>query len=62
MYKNLALFEGSWQKVLIKVILLLLVLFVVYSLIKKIKWKPSKTTNDVNDFIDNSLPTILPTK
>ena len=60
MYKSLALFEGSWQKVLIKVILLLLVLFVVYSLISKIKWKPSKTSIDVDDFIDNTLPTITP--
>lgn len=60
MYKSLALFEGSWQKVLIKVVLLLLVLFVVYSLIKKIRWKKSASETDINDFIDNSLPTIIP--
>lgn len=60
MFKNLALFEGSWQKVLIKVTLLLLVLFVVYSLIKRIKWKPSKTENEVNDYINNELPVTTP--
>tara|TARA_R110000822_G_scaffold273997_1_gene396325 strand:+ start:2196 stop:2741 length:546 start_codon:yes stop_codon:yes gene_type:complete len=60
MNRDLALFEGSWQKVLIKVILLLLVLFVVYSLIKKIRWKKSASETDINDFIDNSLPTIIP--
>jgi len=58
--KELALFEGSWQKVLIKVILLLLVLFVVYSLISKIKWKTSKTKQDIDDFIDDQLPTLPP--
>ena len=60
MNRDLALFEGSWQKVLIKVILLLLVLFVVYSLISKIRWKKSASETDINDFIDNSLPTIIP--
>jgi len=60
MNRDLALFEGSWQKVLIKVVLLLLVLFVVYSLIKKIRWKKSASETDINDFIDNSLPTIIP--
>ena len=60
MAKKLALFEGSWQKVLIKVVLLLLVLFVVYSLIKKIKWKASKTESEVNDYIDNELQNTTP--
>ena len=60
MAKNLALLEGSWQKVLIKVLLLLLVLFVVYSLIKKIKWKPTKEEQELQDYIDNVLPTTSP--
>ena len=60
MAKKLALLEGSWQKVLIKVLLLLLILFVVYSLIKKIKWKPSKTESEVNDYIQNELPNTTP--
>ena len=60
MNRDLALFEGSWQKVLIKVILLLLVLFVVYSLISKIRWKKSASETDINNFIDNTLPTIPP--
>ena len=55
-----ALFVGSWQKVLIKVILLLLLLFVVYSLIKKIKWKPTKTETEVQDYIENVLPNQTP--
>lgn len=58
--KGLALFEGSWQKVLIKVILLLLVLFVVYSLLKKIRWKKSASETDINDFIQNELPNTTP--
>jgi len=60
MAKKLALFEGSWQKVLIKVILLLLVLFVVYSLIKKISWKKDKSQADIQDYIDNHLHTTTP--
>ena len=60
MAKKLALLEGSWQKVLIKVLLLLLILFVVYSLLQKIKWKPSKTENEVNDYIQNDLPNTTP--
>ena len=60
MSKDSALFVGSWQKVLIKVILLLLVLFVVYSLIKKIfKTKP-KSQLEVEDFIQNELPNTIP--
>jgi|TARA_R110000868_G_C10743760_1_gene752609 hypothetical protein len=58
--KGLALFEGSWQKVLIKVILLLLVLFVVYSLLKKIRWKKSASETDINNFIQNELPNTTP--
>jgi len=58
--KGLALFEGSWQKVLIKVILLLLVLFVVYSLLKKIRWKKSASETDIIDFIENELPNTTP--
>jgi hypothetical protein len=58
--KELALFEGSWQKVLIKVILLLLVLFVVYSLLKKIKWTKSASENEINEFIDKVLPNTIP--
>ena len=60
MAKKLALFEGSWQKVLIKVILLLLVLFVVYWLLNKIKWKPTKSEEVINDYINNDLPTTPP--
>ena len=60
MAKKLALFEGSWQKVLIKVILLLLVLFVVYSLLKKIKWRPTKSEEAINDYIQNELPNTTP--
>lgn len=58
--KGLALFEGSWQKVLIKVILLLLVLFVMYSLLKKIRWKKSASETDINNFIQNELPNTTP--
>tara|TARA_R100001443_G_scaffold78615_1_gene85909 strand:- start:227 stop:781 length:555 start_codon:yes stop_codon:yes gene_type:complete len=58
--KKLALFEGSWQKVLIKVSLLLLVLFVVYRILKDISWKPSKQKEAVDQFIQNDLPTIIP--
>jgi hypothetical protein len=58
--KGLALFEGSWQKVLIKVILLLLILFVVYSLLKKIRWKKSASETDINNFIQNELPNTTP--
>ena len=61
MAKKLALFEGSWQKVLIKVLLLLLVLFVVYSLIKKIKWKADKTEEVINEYIATELPATEPT-
>jgi hypothetical protein len=60
MAKKLALFEGSWQKVLIKVILLLLVLFVVYSLFNKIKWRPTKSEEAINDYIQNELPNTTP--
>tara|TARA_R110000751_G_scaffold12214_3_gene42107 strand:- start:469 stop:1011 length:543 start_codon:yes stop_codon:yes gene_type:complete len=58
--KGLALFEGSWQKVLIKAVLLLFVLFVVYSLIKKIRWKKGKSETDINNFIENELPNTTP--
>ena len=60
MAKELALLRGSWQKVLIKVLLLLLILFVVYSALKKIQWKPSKTKTDVDDYIQNDLPNTTP--
>ena len=60
MSKDSALFVGSWQKVLIKVILLLLVLFVVYSLIKKIFKKKPKSQLEVEDFIQNELPHTTP--
>ena len=53
---NSTLFGGTWQKVLIKVIMLLLVLFVMYKIFNKIKWKPTKTENEVNDYINNELP------
>ena len=49
------LFVGSWQKVLIKVILLLLVLYVVYRLIKGIKWKAVKSVTEINNYIDDQL-------
>ena len=58
--KKLALFEGSWQKVLIKVSLLLLVLFVVYRIIKGINWKPSKTKEAVEEYIATELPVTIP--
>jgi len=60
MDSELALFKGSWQKVLIKALLLLLILFVVYSLIKKIKWKPTKSEEVINDYIENELQNTTP--
>tara|TARA_R110000824_G_scaffold378430_4_gene569985 strand:- start:2724 stop:3266 length:543 start_codon:yes stop_codon:yes gene_type:complete len=55
------LFVGSWQKVLIKVILLLLVLFVVYRVIKNlIKLKPDKSISQINNYIENELPNTIP--
>jgi len=59
--KGLALFEGSWQKVLIKAIVLLLVLYVVYRIISGIKWKPTKTENEINEYIENELENTTPT-
>jgi hypothetical protein len=58
--KKLALFEGSWQKVLIKVSLLLLVLFVVYRIIKDINFKPSKTKQAVEEYINTELQVTAP--
>ena len=52
------LFVGSWQKVLIKVILLLLALFVAYKLVKGIlgiKWKPDKSESEIDDYIQTEL-------
>ena len=61
MAKNLALFEGSWQKVLIKVILLLLLLFAVYLIIKRlIPRLPSKSEKQIADYIKNELPNVPP--
>tara|TARA_R100000655_G_scaffold109947_2_gene166547 strand:+ start:4700 stop:5260 length:561 start_codon:yes stop_codon:yes gene_type:complete len=61
MAKNLALFEGSWQKVLIRVVLLLLVLFVVYSLIKRLIPKlPTKSQKEIEDYIQNDLQSTPP--
>ena len=54
------LFVGSWQKVLIKVILLLLVLFVVYKLFKGIKWKADKSESEIIDYIENELDNTIP--
>ena len=59
--KRLALFEGSWQKVLIKAVLLLLVLYVVYRIISGIKWKPNKTETQINEYIENELDNTTPT-
>ena len=59
--KKLALFEGSWQKVLIKVTLLLLILFVAYRIIKEIfnpKRKMSKQV--IDNYITNELPNTIP--
>lgn len=59
--KGLALFEGSWQKVLIRAVLLLLVLYVVYRIIAGIKWKPTKTETEINEYIENELDNTTPT-
>lgn len=58
--KKLALFEGSWQKVLIKVALLLLVLFVAYRLLKGVFKKKPSSQVVVENFIQNELPVIPP--
>ncbi len=58
--KGLALFEGSWQKVLIKAVLLLLVLYVVYRIVTGIKWKPTKTETQINEYIENELDNTTP--
>ena len=60
MSKKSALFVGSWQKVLIKVILLLLVLFVVYSILKRIFKPKPKSQQEVEDYIQNELPSTTP--
>ena len=62
--KNLALFEGSWQKVLIKVSLLLLTLYVAYRIVKGITdWKifkgKSKSQKEIEDYI-TTLPNATP--
>jgi len=62
---KLALFEGSWQKVLIKVILLLLVLFVVYRILKGVAdWdlfkKKPKSQEEIEEYITNVLPNTNP--
>lgn len=55
-----SLFEGSWQKVLIRVILLLLVLYVIYRIFKAIyilAFK-NKTSQEYKEFINNELPEV----
>ena len=59
--KGLALFEGSWQKVLIKAIVLLLVLYVVYMVVKKLTKKQPPAVSQINEFIENELPNTTPT-
>ena len=58
MVKNL--FQGSWQKVLIRVIVLLLVLYVIYRIFRGVigfAFKP-KTSKEYKDFINNELPNV----
>lgn len=60
--KKLALFEGEWPKVLIKVLLLLLVLYVAYRILYKIYLiiVPSRSKKEIDDYINTTLPTITP--
>lgn len=60
MKKGLALFEGSWQKVLIKVAILLLMLYAAYRLYKYLTIKPSKTKTEVDEYITTELPNTIP--
>ena len=55
-----SLFEGSWQKVLIRVVLLLLVLYVIYRIFKAlyiVAFK-NKTSKEYTEFINNELPSV----
>ena len=59
MIKNL--FQGSWQKVLIRVIVLLLVFYVIYRIFKGVfgfVFK-QKTDKEYKEFIQNELPNII---
>ena len=55
------LFQGSWQKVLIRVIVLLLVLYVIYRIGKGILGLfKNKTSKEFKEFIDKELPNVVP--
>jgi hypothetical protein len=58
--KKLALFEGSWQKVLIKAIMLLLVLYAMYRIIKMLTKKTPKSEQQIIEYIENELPSTTP--
>ena len=59
--KKLALFEGSWQKVLIKVVVLLLILFVAYRILKEVfNPKRKKSKEVIDNYIVNELPNTTP--
>tara|TARA_Y100000034_G_scaffold83551_1_gene100011 strand:+ start:116 stop:658 length:543 start_codon:yes stop_codon:yes gene_type:complete len=55
------LFQGSWQKVLIRVIVLLLVLYVSYRILRKFYKKifKNRTSQEYKDYVNNELPLIV---
>ena len=56
------LFQGRWQKVLIRVIVLLLVLYVIYRIGKglfELVFK-NKTSKEFKEYVNNELPNITP--
>tara|TARA_R110002051_G_scaffold323218_2_gene416109 strand:- start:4431 stop:4967 length:537 start_codon:yes stop_codon:yes gene_type:complete len=55
------LFQGSWQKVLIRVIVLLLVLYVIYRIGKGLFGLfKNKTSKEYKEFVKNELPNVIP--